>query len=280
MALEPTESNIQHVNAIRGAALTSILALQEFLTKLEKFECSMSPFAAKKTFTMSRAGRQAQYALFMADEIEKMRAVIYGNVIRINVLLATHASETLSRTEDRMATHHQDLTDRFQDTRNDMTKIIEELAEIKAEAIAYRDKARQDSMTSADQMQEISNEVKTNTATLTQGLSSLPAGFSSITSSVSGTRDLSSQILALLRTLPAELGSLIQNVIRSNARIESTLLSMDRKIAASPPLLLETNIRLEDALGRTHTNIPFEWFQYWEVKAIPSAHNSQLTDRY
>jgi len=112
-ALEPTESNIQHVNVIRGAALASTLSLQEFLWKLEKFEQSMSPFATKKTFTMSRAGRQTQYALFMADEIKKMRAVIYGNVIRINVLLATHASETLSKTEDRLATHHQDLTERF-----------------------------------------------------------------------------------------------------------------------------------------------------------------------
>lgn len=226
----------------------------------------MSPFAAKKTFTMSRAGRQTQYVLFMADAIKKMRAVIYGNVIRINVLLATHASEALSRTENRLATHHQDLTERLQDTRDNMAKIIDEMAETKVEEIAYRDKARRDSLRSAGQMQELSNKVDSNTATLTQGLSSLSVGIGSITNSVSGIRDLSSQIISLLRIIPAELGSLIQSVIRSNARIESTLLRMDQKIAASPSLSLETNIRLEDALGRIDVDIPFEWFKHWEVK--------------
>lgn len=226
----------------------------------------MSPFAAKKTLTMSRAGRQTQYALFMADDIKKMRAVIYGNVIRINVLLATHASETLSRTEDQMATRHQDLTERFQDTRDDMAKIIREIVEMKAEAIAYRNQARQNSLRSAGQIQELSSKVEANTTTLAQGLSSFSVGIGSITKSASGIWDLSSQILSLLRIIPSELGSLIQNVIRSNARIEATLLSMDQKIAASPSLSLETNIRLEDALGRIHADIPFEWFQHWEVK--------------
>lgn len=226
----------------------------------------MSPFAAKKTFTMGRAGRQTQYALVMADEIKKMRAVIYGNVIRINVLLTTHASETLSRTEDWLATHHRDFTARFQDTRNDMASIIAELVEMKAEAMACRDEARQDSQRFASRMRELSNEVEASTATMEQGLSNLSVGVHSITNSVSGIRNLSSQILSVLRVIPTELGNLIQNVIRSNARIESILLSMERNIAASPSLSLETNIRLEDALGRIHADIPYEWFQYWEVK--------------
>lgn len=226
----------------------------------------MSPFAAKKTFTIGRAGRQAQYALVMADETKKMRAVIYGNVIRINVLLATHASETLSRTEKQLATYHQDSSERFQDTRNDMAKIIAEMAEMKAEAATFRDETRQDSRRSAEQVKGLSNEVETGSATLTQAFSSLTVGIDSVASSVSGIRNLSLQVLSLLRVIPAELGGLIQNVIRSNARIESTLLSMNRKMVAFPSLSLETNIRLEDALGRIHPDIPYEWFQYWEVK--------------
>ncbi|KAL9621170.1 MAG: hypothetical protein Q9160_004421 [Pyrenula sp. 1 TL-2023] len=277
-AFEPTESNAQHVNAIRGAALASILPLQGFLLKLKKFEHSMSPFAAKKTFTMSRAGRQTQYALVMADEIKKMRAVIYGNVIRINVLLATHASETLSKTEKQLATHHRALLERSQDTRNDMATIIAEMAEVRAGVVTFRDEARRSSLRFADQVKGLSNEVETNSATLMQGFSSLTAGIGSITSSVSGIRNLSLQILSLLRMIPAELGGLVQNVIRSNARIESTLLSMDRKMAASPSLSLETNIRLEDALGRLHADIPYEWFQYWEVKTFEGLLRARFKD--
>ncbi|KAK5048209.1 hypothetical protein LTR84_005879 [Exophiala bonariae] len=264
-ALEPTESNSQQVNAIRGAALASVLVLQEFLSKLEKFETSMSPFAAKKTLTMSRAGKQTQYALFMADEVKKMRAVIYGNVIRINVLLATHASESLSRTESKLANQGQALSQGFQDAKDDMVQIINEVAQSKEETIAYWEKAQRDAMESADQMQEISNKVETNASALTQRISSLSIALSSLAKSVSGARDLSSQILSLLRMIPAELGGLIQTVMRSNARIESTLLSMEQKLAASPSLSLETNIRLEDALGRIHADIPYEWFQYWET---------------
>lgn len=93
-ALEPTESNFQYVNAIRGAALASSLPLQDFLSKLEKFDDAMSPQPSRKPPVMSRVGRRAQYSLFIDDEIKNIRAIVYGNVIRINMMLATHASES------------------------------------------------------------------------------------------------------------------------------------------------------------------------------------------
>jgi len=57
-----------------------------------------------------------------------------------------------------------------------MAKIIKEIAGMKAEAIAARDEARQESLSPASQTQELSNKAEANTATLTQGLSSLSAG--------------------------------------------------------------------------------------------------------
>lgn len=264
-ALEPTESNIQHVNAIRGAALASTLSLQEFILKLEKFDHSMSPFAAKKPFNAAKAGRQAQYAVFMADEVKKMRAVIYGNVIRINVLLATHSSETLSRSEERQVTNHQESTEKFSETKSDMTKIMKDIEEMKMEANTYREEVRQGSQNSSIQMQELSKTTEAHNASVTQSLLDISAGISSITTSINGVRNIGSQIISLLRLIPSELGNMIQIVIRSNARIESTLLRIDRNIPNSPSLSLDTNIRIEDALGRPH-DLPFEWFQYWEVR--------------
>jgi RNA recognition motif-containing protein len=264
-ALEPTGSNIQYVNAIRGAALASTLPLQEFLSKLEKFDKSMSPFAAKtKTLSLSKAGRQTQYALFMADEVKKLRAVVYGNVIRINVMLASHASETASRTESQLATGQRELIDRFNDTRDDMANIINEIAGLKAEVNASREEVAQKAATSTAQMQERLRKADADTASLTQSFSNLSVGISSISNSVSSIRSLSSQILSLLRVIPAELGNLVQNVICSNARTESALFRIEQNIAASPSLKNETNIRMEDALGRPH-DLPYEWFRYWET---------------
>ncbi|KAF1975820.1 hypothetical protein BU23DRAFT_457585, partial [Bimuria novae-zelandiae CBS 107.79] len=101
-ALEPTESNLAHVNAVRRMALACSLPMQDFLSRLEKYETTMSPFqTANKLKTV---GMKTQFALFMSEEIKKMRAMISGKVISINLLLSTYASESLSRTEAKLST--------------------------------------------------------------------------------------------------------------------------------------------------------------------------------
>jgi len=191
--------------------------------------------------------------------------MIYGNVISINVMLATHASETLSRTESRLTTNQQDLMEKFEESRNDIAKIIKEIEVMKEEMITSQEEARQETARSMAQMQERLSKADADTAIVTRGLSGLSVGIASISTSVISIRSLGSQILALLRVLPAELGSLVQSVIRSDTRMESVLLRTDRNIAASPALSHESNIRIEDALGRIH-DMPFEWFRYWKVE--------------
>lgn len=43
-ALEPSEDNIGHVNAIRYMALTCQLPLRDFMGKLEEYESSLGPW--------------------------------------------------------------------------------------------------------------------------------------------------------------------------------------------------------------------------------------------
>lgn len=86
----PTEATASHVNAIRGMALACQMPLQEFLTKFEKYEASLGPFARRNSFRA--AGRKAGWALFAADEVSKLRAMIAAKVVSINLLLATYAS--------------------------------------------------------------------------------------------------------------------------------------------------------------------------------------------
>jgi hypothetical protein len=266
-ALEPTESNLQYVNAIRAAALANTLPLKDFLAKLKKFDKSMSPFASqKKNISLSGAATQTEYALFMAEEVKKIRAVIYGNVIRIKLMLAVLTSETVARTESRIATNQQDLLDKLKDTRDDMSKVVDEISELKAEVSASREEAERNSGESVAQLKEQLCKVDAETTGLTQNFSNLSVGITAISNSVSGIRALSSQILGLLRVIPSELGGLIQSVIRSNARMESILLRMDQKIPAAPSLLNDSIIKMEDALGRKH-DLPYELFHYWEVSS-------------
>ena len=57
-ALEPTEDNLSHVNAIRGMALACQLPLRDFMTKLEKYESSLGPWADRTGYR--GAGRKAR----------------------------------------------------------------------------------------------------------------------------------------------------------------------------------------------------------------------------
>lgn len=83
-ALEPSENNVHHVNAIRGMALGCQFPLRDFLDKIWKYESTMGPFASK---SFRGAGQKAKWAIFIAEEVRKLRAVI-----SIDLLLATHAS--------------------------------------------------------------------------------------------------------------------------------------------------------------------------------------------
>ena len=89
-ALEPTEDNLSHVNAIRGMALACQLPLRDFLAKLEKYESSLGPRADRKVYR--GAGHKARWAVNFAAEVEKLRALVAAKQISINLLLATHAS--------------------------------------------------------------------------------------------------------------------------------------------------------------------------------------------
>ena len=89
-ALEPTDDNLSHVNAIRGMALACQLPLRDFMTKLEKYEASMGPWESRSSF--GAAGRKAKWAVSFAAEVEKLRAVVAAKQLSLNLLLATHSS--------------------------------------------------------------------------------------------------------------------------------------------------------------------------------------------
>ncbi|MCJ1313124.1 hypothetical protein MMC25_006801 [Agyrium rufum] len=234
-AFEPTESNIDHVNAIRRMALACSFPLEDFLSKLEKYDAAM---ASVSSMTVSRAAaKKAKWAVFMTEEVDRIRTMISGHVISINLLLATHASETLSR--------------------------LEKAERASLDVLASDQQTREEISRSTTQLDQKLDRLDENTASIVGRLGSLTIGLASAGSSLVTLQSLSSQILAFLRVFPSELRTLLQSIIRTNVRMYAVLLSINQKIAASPTLLLESNIRMEDAFGEIRT-LPYEWFRYWE----------------
>lgn len=71
------------------------------------------------------------------------------------------------------------------------------------------------------------------------------------------------QAVEFVTSFPSELRELLQKILALNFKIYNLLLHPQSPIK-SPSLLLESNIRFEDALGRFR-ELPYEWFRYWEV---------------
>ena len=84
-ALEPNEDNVQHVNAIRAMAMACRMPLQEFLKKISRYESSLGPFA--KRMSLHTSGQKAKWSIALAEDVEKLRALVAAKHVSINLLL-------------------------------------------------------------------------------------------------------------------------------------------------------------------------------------------------
>ncbi len=217
-ALEPTESNLHHVNAIRCMALACQYPLREFLASIRKYEDAMGPIASGG---IRSAARKAKWGVWVADEVKKVRAVISAKVISVNLLLATHASETLSRMEASSSTQHRELLQILEEQQVQMGKIIAEINDAKRDVMASHKAAANEAHASSAELQRTLDDVSNNTTSIVHQLSGLCIGLASAQSSLMSLRDLGSQIMAFLRTFPAELRHLLQEILRGT-RAEDT----------------------------------------------------------
>ena len=262
-SLEPTESNINHVNAIRGMALTCQLPLQEFLSNIEKYEKTMGPFARS---SLRGAGHKTKWAVFVTEEVKKIRALISAKTISINLLLAMHTSETVSKLESGGKIQHNELLRNIEEHRSRLQRISREVEEVKDEVVQSRQSAATEIKNLGTDVHSKLDGISRTTAELAQSVSSVSLGMSSTQDSILSFRNTGSQILTFLRNFPADIRKLLQTIIRTNMQMYYVLLKIDGKVSASPSLLNQTNIRFEDALGVVR-ELPHEWFKHWEVSS-------------
>jgi hypothetical protein len=81
-AIELTEENVHHINALRGMALACQFPLQDFLSRIAKYESFMSPSPG----ALHGIFRKSQYVLSFAADVQQLRGVVAGKVANANLL--------------------------------------------------------------------------------------------------------------------------------------------------------------------------------------------------
>lgn len=245
-AMEPTQSNINHVNAIRGMALACQLPLHDFLSKLTMCEATMGPFGSR---SIQGAGKRVRWAVFMADEVNKIRALISAKICSINLLLAIHASETLSRMEARAGSQQRVLLQNLEAHQRNLSSLSCRIEELKDEVATSHESSIGEVSDVTAEFQKRLNNISANTANNARSIASLSGDINSVQTSLISLRSLASQITAFLCKFP---------ILQTNMRIYLLLLFISNKIGPSPTALIQSNIRFKDALGVVrsfHTNI-------------------------
>ncbi|KAF2239142.1 hypothetical protein EV356DRAFT_515376 [Viridothelium virens] len=243
-ALEPSESTVGYVNAIRGMALATQFPLREFLARLDKYDRALDPFASSR---VTGAGKKARWAIFIVEDVNKLRALISAKVISINLLLATHASETLSRMEQSGKSQHQESLEKIREQCSTLNNLSNRVQDVEATVRSNATHLANDLALSASRMENNLASISSDTTNISHQMNGLSIGLASAEMSLLSLRSVGAQI----------------NILRSNMQMYYMLLTIDNKVAASPTLLLQTNIRLEDSLGVVR-ELPYEWFRYWE----------------
>jgi uncharacterized protein YoxC len=248
-SLEPTDGEINHVNAIRGMALACQLPLREFLAKLEKYEASLGPFVVRRGLGV--AGLKAKWALFMAEEVTKLRGVIQGKVISINLLLATHTSRTVLQLERQGRENHRELMSRAATNENCLQNTHQRIEEVQ-EAVADVGRDMKEKFRSLEESSNNSNSI----------LQSVCATSKSIQSTVTGLRNVGEHLRQLIHSFPLEFRDTVQKIHQTNMHIYNLLLAQG--VPQSPGRLAQNDITFVNALGIVEM-LPYNHFRYWEV---------------
>ncbi|KAH7066890.1 hypothetical protein BKA63DRAFT_130333 [Paraphoma chrysanthemicola] len=251
-ALQPTESNAAHVNAIRGMALTCRWPLQDFLEKIRKFERTMGVFATgvnpAKAF-----GRKARWAVFMTDEVARLRTAIGAKVLSINLLLAMHTSESLSRVEAQQQKSHATLLASVLDLRSQATSTNATLQSTQTAINNIAKTQKRNQEVTKQYMDGVSRTLRNVSETTT-----------TTASAVMSFRDLGIQLLHRIRDLPQQVREALEQVVRTNLEMYAMLREIQTSLARSPRYDVADTFQFEDVYGKSRY-LPYEFFRHLPV---------------
>jgi hypothetical protein len=224
------QSNVAQANAIRAIALTCRIPLQEFLKQLEKYENSMGSFATKKA-SFSALAHKSQWAVFMADDVAKLRTTIGAKVLSIQLLLGMHISTSLSRIE---AHAHEARV-------NAKADALEHKTDIAAVHKAVDNSA-------SDQRQSLCRlDNKADSAAGTLDVISTTVTRTAAT--IVGIQELAIQLLLLVRDLPRHVRDAFEPFVRTNSEIFTMVREIHTVMVRAPSPSTEL-LHPEESSGR------------------------------
>lgn len=236
-ALKPTEDNLGHVNAIRGMALACKIHLQEFMTKLETYEESLGPWAQRSS--LNNFGRKTKWAVSFGKEVERLRAIVAAKQISINLLLATHCSQTLSSMHNRMKGEYD-----ASKARDEEHKIGRR--EVQSAIQGLQDRVNNTASAAQASMQTLSDKIDVSNA------------------AVFNLRTIADHILTFVKTFPQEIRDRLQALTQADWRTYQAVLQIQEQISHHPGSLHDSNIQFTNALGEFRS-LPYEYFCHWEI---------------
>ncbi|KAI4239517.1 MAG: hypothetical protein LQ349_000277 [Xanthoria aureola] len=235
-SLEPTEDNINHVNAIRGMALACQIPLRDFLAKLSRYETSLGPWASQSF--LHKAARKAQWATAFSDDVKNLRALVAAKQISISLLLAAHTSQTVSRLSAKVSQQHFDLQRK---TVTNSAKIDQTTSKINAVHV----------------------DTERASVVAHQKLDGLSAKVDQVQTSASSASSVAKQVFDFLVSFSREAQETMRAIVQSNWQIYHALLEVQDRVPQTPTGLLDSNIKFENALGE-YWEFPYEVFRHWE----------------
>ena len=161
--------------------------------------------------------------------------------------------ETLSRLEKRKDKEHTILMRKAEDQDN----AIKEVGSRAQEILSRQTHARDSMQSGFESLQRGLNHADGRIEDVSKETTSIQTSLISM-------RSIGEQLLYFIRTFPAEIRQMLQNVVATNMRTYTLLLQIQGDITRPPTMLLQDNIWFEDALGRVR-ELPYAWFRHWEI---------------
>ncbi|KAF2195524.1 hypothetical protein K469DRAFT_14220 [Zopfia rhizophila CBS 207.26] len=234
-------------------ALTCQIPLQEFLDKMHKYEVSLGPISAPNRSSTRSIGRKSQWALFMSGKVAKLRTAVGAKVLSINLLLATHTSESISRLEAQAQESHVTLLASVLEQGMSLKNIRDEMSTVQDSVKEY-----------AKEQVQYTNNVMAKVEDAATTLDRVSESTESVHATVMSFRCLGIQLMQMIHDLPVQVREVLEQVVRTNVEIYHMLRAIQDSILRSPASQPGNSIHFEDVLGRSKT-LPYEYFRYIEV---------------
>ncbi len=124
--LQP-QSNSQHVDSIKYAALSCKRPLEEFLANLRRYEASLGPRATTGSSWKAPIDK-VRFMAAQSDEIRKIQSYLSVHVGTLNIMLAEHGLETMNLAQEKTAADQLDIRKRIETTKGVLVQVRDSVA--------------------------------------------------------------------------------------------------------------------------------------------------------